>query len=509
QGIVKKLADKLTAQGTTVKFAIHPVAGRMPGHMNILLCEANVDYEDLFTMEDINGEFKDADAAIIIGANDVTNPAASTAVGTPIYGMPVLNVNDCKNIYVFNYDLKPGYAGVDNPIYSREEGVSLFLGNASDTLSKFMDDIDKPLKSGKKAAKAEVTEVNTAALLKDAKKVIIVPGYGMALAQAQGIVKKLADKLVAQGTQVKFAIHPVAGRMPGHMNILLCEANVDYEDLFTMEDINGEFKDADAAIIIGANDVTNPAASTAVGTPIYGMPVLNVNDCKNIYVFNYDLKPGYAGVDNPIYTREEGVSLFLGNAADTLSKFMADIDKPAQAVKEEAPAVKEEINPAKLLKDAKKVIIVPGYGMALAQAQATVKKLADKLVAQGTQVKFAIHPVAGRMPGHMNILLCEANVDYEDLYTMEDINGEFKDADAAIIIGANDVTNPAASTAVGTPIYGMPVLNVNDCKNVYVFNYDLKPGYAGVENPIYSREDTHLYLGNAADTLAKFIADMD
>ncbi|MBQ0024208.1 MAG: NAD(P)(+) transhydrogenase (Re/Si-specific) subunit beta [Bacteroidales bacterium] len=175
---------------------------------------------------------------------------------------------------------------------------------------------------------------------------------------------------------------------------------------------------------------------------------------------------------------------------------------------ETAPAVEE--NPAPKLKGAKEVIIVPGYGMAIAQAQHTVKRLADKLVAGGTKVKYAVHPVAGRMPGHMNVLLCEADVDYEDLYEMDNINPEFKDADATIVIGANDVTNPAASTAVGTPIYGMPVLNVNDCKNIFVFNFDLKPGYAGVENPIYTRkEGVHLYLGNAAETLAKFIEDMD
>lgn len=165
-----------------------------------------------------------------------------------------------------------------------------------------------------------------AACLKGAKEVIIVPGYGMAIAQAQHVVKQLADKLKANGTTVKYAVHPVAGRMPGHMNVLLCEADVDYEDLFEMDDINPEFKTADATFVIGANDVTNPAASTAVGTPIYGMPVLNVNDCPNIFVFNYDLKPGYAGVENPIYTRKEGVSLYLGNAAETLADFLSKLE---------------------------------------------------------------------------------------------------------------------------------------------------------------------------------------
>ena len=115
----------------------------MPGHMNVLLCEANVEYEDLYEMENINPEFKNADAAIVIGANDVLNPAAREAEGTPIYGMPVLSVDECKNIYIFNYDLKPGYAGVENPLYTRENGVHLYLGNAQETLAKFIDDMDK------------------------------------------------------------------------------------------------------------------------------------------------------------------------------------------------------------------------------------------------------------------------------------------------------------------------------------------------------------------------------
>ena len=532
QHLVKQLADKLTANGTKVKYAIHPVAGRMPGHMNVLLCEANVEYEDLFEMDDINPEFKTADATIVIGANDVLNPAANTAEGTPIYGMPVLDVADCKNIFIFNYDLKPGYAGVDNPIYTRENGVHLYLGNAQETLQKFIADMDKPVETTTevKAEKTEAkpvevkTETNYAASLNGAKEVIIVPGYGMAIAQAQHLVKQLADKLAAGGTKVKYAIHPVAGRMPGHMNVLLCEADVDYEDLYEMDDINPEFKTADATIVIGANDVLNPAANTAEGTPIYGMPVLDVADCKNIFIFNYDLKPGYAGVDNPLYSREKGVHLYLGNAQDTLQKFIADMDKPSEITlekaEEEKPAAVEEKaeekpaekveNPAKLLRDAKEVIIVPGYGMAIAQAQHLVKQLADKLTANGTKVKYAIHPVAGRMPGHMNVLLCEADVDYEDLYEMDDINPEFKTADATIVIGANDVLNPAANTAEGTPIYGMPVLDVADCKNIFIFNYDLKPGYAGVDNPLYTRDSgVYLYLGNAQETLQKFISYID
>jgi len=185
---------------------------------------------------------------------------------------------------------------------------------------------EEPVAEEPVAEASEVQAKDPAECLKGAKEVIIVPGYGMAIAQAQHVVKQLADRLMEQGIKVKYAIHPVAGRMPGHMNVLLCEADVDYEDLYEMDDINPEFKTADATFIIGANDVTNPAASTAVGTPIYGMPVLNVNDCENIFVFNFDLKPGYAGVENPIYTRTNGVNLYLGNAAETLAEFLAKLE---------------------------------------------------------------------------------------------------------------------------------------------------------------------------------------
>ena len=158
-----------------------------------------------------------------------------------------------------------------------------------------------------------------------------------------------------------------------------------------------------------------------------------------------------------------------------------------------------------LFKESKNVIIVPGYGMAIAQAQHLVKKLADKLIANGANVKYAIHPVAGRMPGHMNVLLAEANVDYDDLYEMDDINPEFQNADLTIVVGANDVLNPAAREAVDTPIYGMPILHVDECKNVIIFNYDTKPGYAGVDNPLYEKDNVCLVLGNAFDTIANIL----
>ena len=164
-------------------------------------------------------------------------------------------------------------------------------------------------------------------VIKQAKKVIIVPGYGMAIAQAQHLVKKLQDYLISNGAEVKYAVHPVAGRMPGHMNVLLCEANVDYEDLYEMDDINPEFEKADLTIVVGANDVLNPAARDQEGTPIYGMPILDVDKCKNIIIFNYDLKPGYAGVENPLYTREKGVYKELGNALDTIGNLLNSLDE--------------------------------------------------------------------------------------------------------------------------------------------------------------------------------------
>ena len=162
-------------------------------------------------------------------------------------------------------------------------------------------------------------------ILKEAKSVIIVPGYGMAIAQAQALVKELQDYFTSNGASVKYAIHPVAGRMPGHMNVLLAEVDVDYDLLFEMDDINDDFKTTDAVLVIGANDVLNPTARTNPDTPIYGMPILNVDESKDIFIFNYDLNPGYSGVQNPIYNRKSGLHLFLGNAKDTLDKLMKEL----------------------------------------------------------------------------------------------------------------------------------------------------------------------------------------
>ncbi len=161
-----------------------------------------------------------------------------------------------------------------------------------------------------------------AGIIRKAQKVVIVPGYGMAVAQAQEKVKDLSEALLEAGKEVKFAIHPVAGRMPGHMNVLLAEVDIDYERLFEMEEINPELSETDLVIVIGANDVVNPAANTAKGTPIYGMPVLEVEKAGHIIICNKDTKPGYSGVDNPLYTREN-VTLLLGDAAETVVRLTA------------------------------------------------------------------------------------------------------------------------------------------------------------------------------------------
>jgi H+-translocating NAD(P) transhydrogenase subunit beta len=169
---------------------------------------------------------------------------------------------------------------------------------------------------------------DAAILLSYAQNVIVVPGYGLAVAQAQHGVRELADLLESRGISVKYAIHPVAGRMPGHMNVLLAEANVPYDKLFDMDQINPEFERADVALVIGANDVTNPAARSNPGSPIYGMPILDVDRAQNIIVIKRSMKPGFAGIDNDLYLDPKTAMLF-GDAKDAVGKVVQELKRAA------------------------------------------------------------------------------------------------------------------------------------------------------------------------------------
>ncbi|NIO08189.1 MAG: NAD synthetase, partial [Deltaproteobacteria bacterium] len=163
---------------------------------------------------------------------------------------------------------------------------------------------------------------------------------------------------------------------------------------------------------------------------------------------------------------------------------------------------------AMVLEAARSVVVVPGYGLAVAQAQHMLRELASLLQARGIKVRYAIHPVAGRMPGHMNVLLAEANVPYDELVEMDEINPEFKNTDVVLVVGANDITNPAALKIPGSPIYGMPILEVYHGRTVFVIKRSLSPGFAGIKNELFEYGNTLMLFGDAKDVLHGLITEL-
>ena len=211
------------------------------------------------------------------------------------------------------------------------------------------------------------------------------------------------------------------------------------------------------------------------------------------------------GASGTILTRAMAAAMGRSVAGILFGAFRGGSTAGSTAVSDRPVRSSSPEDVAVLLGYAQRVIIVPGYGLAVAQGQHTAAELAQALETRGTRVDFAIHPVAGRMPGHMNVLLAEANVPYESLKEMGEINSEFRTADVALVVGANDVVNPAAKTTAGSPIYGMPILEVADARQVVFLKRSMRPGFAGIENDLMFEPQTTLLFGDAKESLTKVL----
>ena len=276
-----------------------------------------------------------------------------------------------------------------------------------------------------------------------------------------------------------------------------------------------------AILILLAIVVASLVFGVTMVLPIGGADMPVVISLLNSFTGTAAAMAGFV-IDNPVLII---AGALVGAAGAILTKLMADAmnrsignilvggfgtgDAAAAAAGAGAEGHVREVGPddvAVMLAYANRVIVVPGYGLAVAQAQHNVRELAELLEARGVDVSYAIHPVAGRMPGHMNVLLAEANVPYPQLKEMEEVNPEFSRTDVALVVGANDVTNPAARSDPGSPIYGMPILDVDQAKSVVVIKRSMGKGYAGIDNPLYTDPKTGMLFADAKDGLASLVA---
>jgi len=197
------------------------------------------------------------------------------------------------------------------------------------------------------------------------------------------------------------------------------------------------------------------------------------------------------------------------SCANVMFGAFGQVQATAAAAEQRSYRSATALDAMQMLEQASRVVVVPGYGMAVAQAQHRIRDLYDQLTKRGVDVRFAIHPVAGRMPGHMNVLLAEANVPYDVVFEMEEVNNDFQSADVAYVVGANDITNPAAKEDPSSPIYGMPVLDVDKAKAVFFVKRSMAPGYAGIDNTLFYKDNTMMLFGDAKKMTEEIVRAME